>query len=386
VRVLVAPDKFKGTLSAPEAAEAIAEGIRRTLPRADMEVVPMADGGEGTLDALLAAMGGERLTALVSGPLGDPTAADYAIAQTGGGRLGVVEMARASGLELVDRRRRDPLRASTRGTGELILASAAHGASRVLVCVGGSATNDAGAGMAQALGVRLLDERGEDLEPGGVALLTLARIDMSGLDATLRGVGVIAATDVDNPLVGPTGASAVYGPQKGASPEDVALLDRALRHFAAVVHRDLGIDLRDTPGAGAAGGLGAGLIAFLGARLRPGVDVVMDAVRLRERLRGADLVITGEGRFDGQSLRGKAPAGVLRAADEFGVPALVLCGERQAGVEMHGVIVASLAERFGRGAALERPRALLADLAAEAIAAIGSAAAEDERGAGGEGG
>jgi glycerate kinase len=295
-------------------------------------------------------------------------------------------MARASGLELVDRRRRDPLRASTRGTGELILASAAHDASRVLVCIGGSATNDAGAGMAQALGVRLLDERGEDLEPGGVALLNLARIDMSGLDATLRGVGVIAATDVDNPLVGPTGASAVYGPQKGASPEDVALLDRALRHFAAVVHRDLGIDLRDTPGAGAAGGLGAGLMAFLGARLRPGVEVVMDAVRLRERLRGADLVITGEGRFDGQSLRGKAPAGVLRAAAEFGVPALVLCGERQAGVEMPGVIVASLAERFGREAALQRPRALLVDLAAETTAAIGSAGAEDERGADGEGG
>ena len=322
----------------------------------------------------------------MSGPLGDPTPADYAIARSDGVRLGVVEMARASGLGLVDRRRRDPLRASTRGTGELILASVRRGASRVLVCVGGSATNDAGAGMAQALGVRLLDERGQELEPGGVALLALARIDMSGLDAALRGVGVIAAIDVDNPLVGPTGASVVYGPQKGASPEDVALLDSALRHFAAIVHRDLGIDLRATRGAGAAGGLGAGLIAFLGARLRPGVEVVMDAVRLRERLRAANLVITGEGSFDGQSLRGKAPAGVLRAAAELGVPALVLCGERQVGVEMPGVIIASLAERFGRDAALERPRALLADLAAEASTAMGLAGSKDERGADGEGG
>src|SRR3989442_1230032 len=223
-------------------------------------------------------------------------------------------MARASGLALIAESRRDPKRTSTRGTGELILAAARDGVKRVLVCIGGSATNDAGAGMAQALGVRVLDEQGNDLPAGGASLRALARIDMTSLDPAVRRIDFMVASDVDNPLVGPTGASAVYGPQKGASPEDVALLDTALRHFAAVVYRDLGIDLRTVPGAGAAGGLGGGLMAFLGARLRPGVEVVMEAVHLRERLERTDLVVTGEGRFDEQSLHGKAPAGVLRAA------------------------------------------------------------------------
>jgi glycerate kinase len=363
VRVLVAPDKFKGTLTAEEAAEAIASGWRRADPGAVVEAVPMADGGEGTLEALVAALRGDRHRAKVTGPLGDPVEAEFGLAETRDGRLGIVEMARASGLALLSPARRDPKRATTRGTGELIIQACRRGVDRVLVCIGGSATNDGGAGMAQALGVRLLDERGEDLGPGGAALLRLARIDVSGMDVSVRNANFVAATDVDNTLLGPYGASAVYGPQKGATADDVAVLDKALGHFAAVVHRDLGIDVRDIRGAGAAGGLGAGLVAFLGARLRPGVEVVIEAVGLADRMARADLVVTGEGRLDEQSLRGKAPAGVLRLARELGVPAIVLCGVSE--VEVEGARVISLAARFGLDAALGRSRASLEEVATE---------------------
>jgi len=368
VRVLVAPDKFKGTLTAPQAARAIAAGFRRAIPDADIQSVPMADGGEGTLDTLVVALGGERHRRTVSGPLGDPVEAEFAVVDSPDGPLGVVEMARASGLSLIAEARRDPKRTSTRGTGDLIAAAAATGVARILVCIGGSATNDAGAGMAQVLGIRLLDEGGGDLPPGGAALRALARIDTSGLAGSVRRIHFVVATDVDNPLVGPNGASAVYGPQKGASPEDVAELDEALRHFAAVVHRDLGIDLREVPGAGAAGGLGGGLVAFLGARLRPGVDVVMEAVHVQERLEGIDVAVTGEGRFDEQSLHGKVPAGILRASAEMRVPAVVLCGE--AVISPAGVRVASLVERFGREAAIDHAGQSLEQLAAEVAAEL----------------
>jgi glycerate kinase len=377
MRVLIAPDKFKGTLTAREAARAIEAGWRRASPGADIETVPMADGGEGTLDALLAALGGERYSERVTGPLADPVEADYAIVDAPRGRLGVVEMARASGLGLVSAGRRDPKRATTRGTGELILAAARRNVASVLVCVGGSATNDAGAGMAQALGIRLLDEQGRDIRPGGTALLDLARIDATALDPAVRDVRFVAAADVDNPLTGPLGASAVYGPPKGATPEDVILLDRALGHFAAVVHRDLGVDVREVRGAGAAGGLGAGLVAFLGARLRPGVDVVIEAVGLVQRVHRADVVVTGEGSFDAQSLRGKAPAGVLRVAAEARVPAVVLCGRREA--EVPGVLVISLVERFGERAAMERPGPLLEQLAAEVAVEVEERARAEKR-------
>jgi glycerate 2-kinase len=368
MRVLVAPDKFKGTLTAAQAAEAIAEGWRRADPAADLEIVPMADGGEGTLDALVAALGGERHSERVTGPLGDPVVAEFAVVGSPDGPMGVVEMARASGLGLISPARRDPRRATTRGTGELILAAARSGVRRILVCIGGSATNDGGAGMAQAVGIRLLDERGAEILPGGAALLELARIDVSGLDPSVRNVRFDVATDVDNPMTGPNGASAVYGPQKGASPDDVAMLDQALGHLAAVIHRDLGVDVRSIPGAGAAGGLGAGLVAFLGAHLRPGVDLVMDALGLRRRLEGADLAITGEGAFDRQSSHGKAPAGVLRAAAEARVPVIVLCGRAEIGDV--GVEVFSLAGRFGTQAAMAEPRRLLEDLAAEVAGRI----------------
>jgi len=366
MRVLVAPDKFRGTLTAAQAARAIAAGWRRVRPDDELEEVPMADGGEGTLDALVAGLGGERRRARVSGPLGDPVDAEYGLVPGAGGPIAIVEMARASGLQLISESRRNPLRTTTRGTGELILAACAEGPATVIVCIGGSATNDGGAGMAQALGARLIDASGRDIGPGGGALLDLAGIDATALDRSVRGVRFLVACDVDNPLIGPQGASAVYGPQKGASEDDVVVLDRALAHYAAVIHRDLGIDLRELPGAGAAGGLGAGLVAFLGAHLRPGVDVVMEAVDLPERIERAGLAVTGEGKLDEQSLRGKVPAGIIRVAREAGTPVAILCG--QAEVRPEGVTVAALADRFGMERALDDAGTALEELAEDLAA------------------
>jgi glycerate 2-kinase len=361
MRVLVAPDKFRGTLTARQAAEAIETGWKRERPADRLDLAPMADGGEGTMDALVGALNGTVVAASVAGPLGDPVEAAFGLVSTTEGTLGVVEMARASGLALLDPKRRDPSRASTRGTGELMAAAVAAGARRLLVCLGGSATNDGGTGMAAALGVRFLDGQGLDLAPGGSALAGLARIDATTVSPVWASVRVTGACDVDNPLTGPTGASAVYGPQKWADPEAVWQLDRALGHLAAVVYRDLGIALKDEPGAGAAGGLGFGLLAFCGGRLRRGVDVVMDAVGMRERVEASDLVITGEGSLDAQSLRGKVPAGVLGAAEGAGVPAAVLCG--RSSIDVPGVLVLTLVERVGEAAALEDARRSLEQVA-----------------------
>jgi glycerate kinase len=365
VRVVIAPDKFKGTLDASEVAGALAEGWRRGDVAAEIDEVPVADGGDGTLEALVAGLGGEIHRATVTGPLGDRVEAVYGLVGTEGGLMGVVEMARASGLALLRESRRDPLRATTRGTGELILAACQHGPDRLMVCIGGSATNDAGAGVAQALGILLLDEEGEELAPGGAALERLTRIDMSGLHVAARDVEVVVASDVDNPLTGPHGASAIYGPQKGASPEDVAFLDRALGHFAAVVHRDLGIDVRDLPGAGAAGGLGAGLVAFLGARLRPGFDLVAEAVGLSSKIESCAVVVTGEGQYDSQSERGKAPAGVLRMAREARRRSALVAGQIEEGARPDADVVYSLAERAGLDEAMRRPRELLEEAGEE---------------------
>ncbi len=362
---MIAPDKFKGTLDASEVARALAEGWNRGDREADIEEVPVADGGDGTLEALVAALSGEIREATVAGPLGAPVEAAYGLVPTPTGLVGVVEMARASGLALLDEGRHDPLRATTRGTGQLILAACEHGPARVMVCIGGSATNDAGAGVAQALGIRLLDEEGMDLPPGGAALDRLARIDMSGLHPSVRDVEFVVASDVDNPLTGPHGASAVYGPQKGADPGDVAFLDRALGHFAAIVHRELGIDVRDLPGAGAAGGLGGGLVAFLGANLRPGFDLVAEAVGLPGRVESADVVVTGEGRYDRQSERGKAPAGVLRIAREARKGSALVAGQIQEGSRPDADVVYSLAERAGLDEAMARPRELLEEAGEE---------------------
>lgn len=359
VRVLVAPDKFRGTLTARQAADAIATGWRRARPDDTIEVLPLADGGEGTLETLVG-RAGRIVRREVAGPRGDRVTAAFGVVDG----MGVVEMARASGLELLAPDRRDPLRTTTRGTGELVAAALDEGCRRLLVCIGGSATNDGGVGMAVALGAAMLDAAGAPIGDGGAAILELATIDLGRLDPRIETAEVIGVTDVDNPLCGPHGASAVFAPQKGASPDDVLVLDRALAHLAAVVQRDLGVDLRDEPGAGAAGGLGFGLQAFLGAHLRRGVEVVMDATGFRRALAEADVVVTGEGSFDEQSLRGKVAAGVLDAAAEAGRAAAVVCGVASATA---GVPVRSLVEAVGERAALTDARRS-AELVAERLA------------------
>ncbi len=324
MKVVIAPDKFRGSLSASEAAHAIAEGVRRADSSAEILEVPMADGGEGTVEALVAATRGTYREAVVSGPLGGGLSARFGL--LGDGETAVLEMATASGLALIPADRRDPLRASTRGTGELLLAAIDAGASTLLIGIGGSATNDGGAGFAQAIGYRLLDRDGRELPPGGGSLDRLDRINQSGRDRRLDRASVSVACDVDNPLCGPRGASAVFGPQKGACARDVIRLDRNLANLARVIERDLGRDVRDVPGAGAAGGLGAGLLAFAGAKLKPGIDLVARAVDLEGKLRGADLLLTGEGAIDGSSVGGKTAVGVGRIARGLGVPAIALAG------------------------------------------------------------
>lgn len=323
-RVVVAPDSFKGSASARVAAEALARGLRRALPGVQVETVPMADGGEGTVEAVVEATGGRYVQTRVVGPLGEPVWARFGI--VGDGSTAVIEMAAASGLPLVPPHRRNPMVTTTFGTGELIRAALDEGVRRILVGIGGSATVDGGAGAAQALGVRLLDAEGRPLGFGGGELGRLARIEMAGRDPRLAEVEVLVACDVTNPLYGPEGAAAVYGPQKGATPEMVAILDRHLRHLADLIRRDLGVDVSTLPGGGAAGGLGAGLVAFCGARLSPGVQLVMEAVRLQQRLAGADLVVTGEGAMDRQTRFGKTPAGVGLLARRLGVPAVAVVG------------------------------------------------------------
>ena len=321
MRVVVAPDKFEGSLRAGQAAEAIEAGLRRARPDAEVVRLPLGDGGAGTLDAIVEA-GFERVPVRATGPTGEPVAAAIAV----DGARAFVEMAEASGLKRLPGGRRAPLEATTYGTGELLAAALDGGARELVLGIGGSATTDGGAGMAVALGARLLDRAGIDLPLGGAALLQLARVDVSGLDRRLADARVTVASDVDNPLVGPEGASHVFGPQKGAGPDEVLLLDSALRRYARVLADDLGVEVANTPGAGAAGGLGAGAIAFLGAELRTGIDLVLQLVGFDRALDRADLVITGEGKLDAQSLRGKAPVGVARAAAAHGVPVVVIAG------------------------------------------------------------
>ncbi|MDR6178233.1 glycerate kinase [Pseudomonas sp. SORGH_AS 211] len=324
MKIVVAPDSFKESLSAAGVARALARGLRQALPEAEIIECPLGDGGEGTLDAVLAATGGEVREARVTGPLGEPVTARWGwLAEQ---RTAFVEMASASGLELVPRTRRDVLVATSRGTGELLHAALDAGAERLVLAIGGSATNDGGAGLLQALGVRLLDRQGQALGPGGAALAMLASLDVTALHPRLAEVEVIIAADVDNPLCGPQGASQIFGPQKGASPEQVRQLDAALAHFATVAAATLGRDVREQPGAGAAGGVGFAALAFLQATFRPGIEVVAELVGLEGALIGADLAVTGEGRLDGQTLRGKTPAGVLRLAQRHGVPVVAVAG------------------------------------------------------------
>ncbi|HUW55917.1 MAG TPA: glycerate kinase [Planctomycetota bacterium] len=324
MKIVVAPDSFKECLAAREVAAALARGVRDILPDAEVVSVPMADGGEGTVEALVDATDGGYVERDVTGPMGRKVRARFGV--LGDGTTAVIEMASASGLPLVAPGERNPLTATTFGTGELISAALDHDVRKVLIGIGGSATVDGGAGMAEALGVRLLDADGNDLAPGGGTLGRLARIDVSGLDPRVRSVTVEVACDVDNPLTGETGAARVYGPQKGATPEQVDVLDAALGRLAEVIERDLGVTVASLPGSGAAGGLGAGLVAFLGATLRPGVDMVVDAVGLAATVTGADLVITGEGRLDRQSAFGKTPVGVAQTAKKLGIPVVAIVG------------------------------------------------------------
>jgi glycerate kinase len=284
----------------------------------------MADGGEGTVDAIVAATGGTRVAVDVTGPLGEVVTANYGI--TGDASVAVIEMAAASGLELVSSGRRDPAVATTRGTGELLVHAMESGVERILVGLGGSATNDGGAGLAEALGYRFLDNHGESLQRGGLALSKLARINSSEVHKAISKLEIVGACDVTNPLCGPEGASMTFGPQKGASPTVVRLLDGALMRLGTVVSEQLGVDILGIPGAGAAGGLGGGLVAFAGASLRPGVEFVAETVGLEEAVQGSTLVLTGEGRVDGQTARGKTPMGVSSCAHRLGVPAIVVAG------------------------------------------------------------
>ena len=326
MRILICPQEFKGSLTAREAAEAIAAGLSRVLPDAEFEVAPVADGGPGTVDAILSSAPGHLENAIVHDPLGRSVEAAWGLLDDS---TGVIEMAGASGLVLLAPDERDPRLTSTYGTGELIREALEKGCLRLIVGIGGSATNDAGAGMAQALGIRLLDASGRELPPGGAALAALDRIEASGLDPRLRQVEIIAASDALNPLCGPTGASFVYGPQKGATQDIAAELDAALQHLAEIVRNDLDVDIEALPGAGAAGGLGGGLVAFLRARIVSGAELVAEAISLPERITHADIVVTGEGKLDSQTAYGKSISVVARLAKAAGKPVIAFAGSHE---------------------------------------------------------
>ncbi|ELY3796550.1 glycerate kinase [Cronobacter sakazakii] len=323
-KIVIAPDSFKESLSAMDVAKAIEAGFREIYPQANYVCVPMADGGEGTVEAMVAATGGQIITTPVTAPLGNKVDGFFGL--LGDGETAVVEMAAASGLHLVPTAQRDPRITTSYGTGELILAALERGVKAIIIGIGGSATNDGGAGMMQALGARFLDGEGRELAPGGAALARLERLDLSALDPRLAQVSVTAACDVDNPLCGEKGASAVFGPQKGATPAIVTELDAALRRFGEQLEAATGKAIISAPGAGAAGGMGAALLGMLNAELRPGIEIVIESLGLAQAVRDADLVITGEGRLDSQSIHGKTPVGVARVAKQFQRPVVAIAG------------------------------------------------------------
>ncbi|WP_323099029.1 glycerate kinase [Intrasporangium sp. YIM S08009] len=378
-RVVIAPDKFRGSLTATEVAAHLATGLRAAVPGIEVTLVPVADGGEGTVDAAVAA-GFDRVPAVATGPTGAPVETSWA--RRGGDA--VVELAAVSGLDLLPHGSPAPLTATSRGTGELVAAALAAGCTRVVVGIGGSAGTDGGAGLLRALGLRTLDTDGRSVAEGGAALADVDRVVTAGLGPHLGGVDLVVACDVDNPLTGPSGAAHVYGPQKGATPGDVSRLDDALAHWADLVASVTGVDRREVPGAGAAGGVGFGLLALAGARTRPGADLVFELTGLGTAVAGADLVITGEGSLDAQSLRGKAPTAVARLAREHGVPVVAVVGRslvdaaeaEEAGfaevlttTDEAGSVEASLADP---GPALERIGHRLGLRLAERVAASGA--------------
>ena len=338
MKIVIAPDSYKESLTALEVATEIEAGFREIFPDAEYMKLPMADGGEGTVAAMVAATGGRLVEVEVTGPLGEKLKACYGL--TGDGTTAIIEMAAASGLALVAPHLRNPWRTTSYGTGELVRTALDAGVCHLIIGIGGSATNDGGAGMIQALGVKLLDQRDQEIGFGGGELANLDRIDISGMDPRLKACRIEAACDVNNPLTGPKGASAVFGPQKGATPEMVVRLDANLTRYADLIKRDLGVDVELVPGAGAAGGMGGALLAFFGAQLRPGIEIVMEAVGLEDIIKDADLVITGEGRIDSQTIHGKTPIGVARMAKRYGRPVIGIAGclATDAGVvHKHGI-------------------------------------------------
>lgn len=332
MKFVLAPDSFKESMTAKEAAEAMERGIKKVIPEAECVLVPMADGGEGTVQSLVDATEGEIIEVLVTGPKGNKVKAVFGI--LGDGETAVIEMASASGIHLVKKEERNPLLTTTYGTGELIKAALDKKVKRIFIGIGGSATNDGGAGMIQALGAKLLDEEGKEIGFGGGSLERLQKIDLRGLDERLKDVIIEVACDVTNPLTGPRGASQVFGPQKGATPEMVEKLDRNLAHYAEIIRKDLNKDIENVPGAGAAGGLGAGLMAFLNAKLKRGVELVIKYTSLEEKMKGASYVFTGEGSVDSQTVFGKTPYGVAATAQKLGIPVIAFAGRIGDGAEV----------------------------------------------------
>lgn len=331
MKIVLAPDSYKGSLTAKEACDAMEEGIRRVNPNSEIVRIPMADGGEGTVQSLVDATAGQIYQAKVTNPLGDQIYARYGI--LGDKETAVIEMAEASGLYLIPAERRNPLLTTSYGTGELILDALNRGCRKFILGIGGSATNDGGAGMAQALGIRLLDSQGKEIPMGGGSLGNLHQIDMSRLNERVKECSFTVACDVDNPLCGPNGASHIYGPQKGGSPEMIMRLDKNLEHFADMLDKSLGKCVKNMAGAGAAGGLGAGITAFLDGVLKKGIDIIIEATGLEEKIVGASLVISGEGRCDFQTQMGKTPYGVATVAQKSGVPVVLIAGSIGEGVE-----------------------------------------------------
>lgn len=330
MKIVIAPDSYKESLSALEVATAIERGFREIFPEAVYVKLPVADGGEGTVEAMIAATQGRIVHVPVTGPLGERVEGFYGL--SGDKQSAFIEMAAASGLERVAPSQRNPLKTTSWGTGELIRHALDEGVKHIIIGIGGSATNDGGAGMVQALGAKLLDASEQPLGQGGGELGKLARIDLSGLDKRLAECRIEVACDVTNPLTGKDGASAVFGPQKGATAEMIVTLDNALAHYASVIARDLDIDVLNLAGGGAAGGMGAALYAFCGAQLRQGIEIVTDALHLADQVADADLVITGEGRIDSQTIHGKVPVGVAKVAKRFNKPVIGIAGSLTADV------------------------------------------------------
>ena len=324
MKIVIAPDSFKESLTALEVANAIETGFKRIFPNAEYVKLPMADGGEGTVQSLVDATQGRLIEAEVTAPLGNQVKSFFGL--SGDGKTAIIEMAAASGVHLVPMDKRDPCQTTSFGTGELIKQALDLGVQHIILGIGGSATNDGGAGMLQALGLRLLDKNGQSIGFGGAALSNLAEIQMADLDPRLQHVQIEVACDVNNPLCGERGASAIFGPQKGATPEMVKELDAALAHFAEIAVRDCGKQIKEQPGAGAAGGMGGGLLLLPNVQLKAGVQIVLDNLKLAEQVKDADLVITGEGRMDAQSILGKTPIGVARKAKQFNKPVIAIVG------------------------------------------------------------